>query len=721
MLVGAAVAASLLVAYAAVGYLVAPSLVRHVLVERARQAGMDLKIGKLVTHPFALAVQARDVRLATAKGAPLLEAPRAAVDLGWASLWRREWGIDRLTLNDGILTFSGAPRLEHLQVDGTGERFRASATMGTGKMSSEGTFSLTPPGVSGTVQLAGAPLAEAWRYLPDSFGKAPPGRIDGTLQYRYTQGRLALSRASAQARLDSGGRVALQGDIALAPFRADLRLDADAVPVALAQPLLKKAALRVAGGTLSGKGRLLLGPQARYEGSASVRNARVEDGEGALLVGWESLAGDSLHITFSPFALSATEVLAHGPRVNAVIARDGTLNLARAFSAAAGGSPQQPPKITVDRVQVQQGRLDFADRSLDAPFATTAEQLAGALTGFATNAEEPARVELAGRVGNYGDARIRGVIDLSAPASRTSLALRFRNLALADFTPYAAKFAGYRIKSGRLSAELRYRVREGRLVGENQLTFERLRLGEKVESASALDLPLELAVALLTDAQGRIDLAIPVTGDLRDPHVDFGGLVAKAVRNTLANIVSAPFRMLASLFGVAKGQGLRAVRFEPGSATLSPPAEQTVARLARALAKRPRLSLEIHGAYDGKADREALQRAQLLRDIGVEAGDRKFVVAAERLYLARGGRTADLSALKPHERGYGRRLVDALAQGVGVAPDALPALASSRAKAIREALLRSGVDATRIALAGPLTAQAGEDGVPVPLGLESRR
>src|SRR5690242_4748868 len=249
-LIAGAVVATLLVAYAAAGYLLAPSLVRNALVERARQAGVDLRIGSLATDPFRLAVHGDDVQVLV-KGRPLARAPRASVDLSWASLWRRDWVIDRVTLSDGTLTLTGAPRLEHLELDGTGERFRASAAVGSGQVASEGTFSLSPPGVSGSLQVTAAPLQEAWRYLPDSFGKAPPGRIDGSLQYRYAEAHLALSQASAQARLDSGGSLALRGNVALAPFAADLRLEAGAVPVALARPLLKESALRVASGTLS--------------------------------------------------------------------------------------------------------------------------------------------------------------------------------------------------------------------------------------------------------------------------------------------------------------------------------------------------------------------------------------------------------------------------------------------------------------------------------------
>lgn len=786
----AAVLLVLVALHAALGYLVAPRLIRSTLVERAAAAGLELRFGAIATHPFSLAADAHDVQLSTRDGHRLVSAHRASVDLSASSLWRRAWVLERVSLeapvlyglpsvsggkkdgeaqlpalivreldaSGGRLELAGAPHLSDLALEahdvstlaGHANKFSASAKLaGGGTARTEGTVSLATSGVSGHLVLAGAAIAEAWRYLPKEAGPAPRGTLGGSLAYRYGGGKLALSDASAEARLASGGSLSLaldsHGRLELPPFRADLRLRAQALPVSLAQPFLAAhTKLTLAAGTLSGEGRLQLGERPRYDGSAAIRDARIDgpriDGHAGELGGWASLATGDLHLEFAPFAARAGEVTATQPRVNMVIGPRGELNLARAFAGGGEASASASrPAIQVARLVIEQGSLDFADHSVPSSFATHAQSLNGAITQVDTSGDTPARVQLAGRVGRYGEARVRGAVDLTAPSSRTSVELHFRNLALPDFTPYVAKFAGYRIASGRLNADLRYRVREGRLVGDNRLTFERLRLGEKVQSASALDLPIDLAVALLTDAEGRIDLAIPVRGDLRDPQVDLGGLIAQAVRNTLGKIVSAPFRMLASLFGGKDRRPPGNVRFEPGSAALSPPDEEHLARLARALARRPHLGLAVHGAADPQADREALQRAALLRELAKRAGyaaagasgaasldprDPRFVRAAERLHRDRGGKTRDLAPLKPHERGYGRRLIEALTPGTPVADDALAALARSRAEAIRDALVRNGVDAGRVQLAGPVEARAGEAsdeerGVPTSLELQA--
>lgn len=764
-----ALAALLFALYAAFGYLVAPSLLRSALVERAAEAGFELRFGAIATHPFRLVVDGYDVQLSSAHQR-LLYVRHATVDLGWASLWRGRWLVERMTLEapvlygfpslpkqagkahasgppievrqlevtGGRLQLANVPHLEALELSAQGDTFQASAKLAAGgAVRTHGKFSLARLEASGRLELTDAALAQAWRYLPEAAGTAPDGSVSGSFGYRYAGGKLELADATAAARLASGGSLRLSGELALSPFAADLHLEARALPLMLAQPFLHDASqLVLRAGTLSGEGRVRLGERASYVGSALTSDARIDGPEGELL-GWRSLGAPELRLQLSPFALHASEIVAQAPRVRVAIGPQGALNLAAAFASkdAPAQAPARASEVAIERLRVEGGTLDFADQSLETPFATTVREVSGALTRLSTTSEEPARVALAGRVGKYGDARVRGTIELAAPTSRTSLMMRLRNLALADFTPYAVKFAGYRIESGRLDAELHYRVRDGRLVGANNLVFDELQLGEKVESASALDLPVDLAVALLTDAEGRIGLAIPVSGNLRDPHFDIGGLIAKALRNTLTKIVSAPFRMLARLFG-GKREQPGEVAFGPGSARLSPPAEETLAGLAKALAERPRLALAVRGGYDPRADRKALARAPLLRELAKRAGydtaaaggtrpavdprDPKIQNAAERLYLARGGQAVELSLLRPLAPGYGRRLLDALGEKTAIAPDALASLARSRAEAVRQALAKSGVDAKRVELAAPTEAQADEDGVPTVLRLETR-
>lgn len=145
--------------------------------------------------------------------------------------------------------------------------------------------------------------------------------------------------------------------------------------------------------------------------------------------------------------------------------------------------------------------------------------------------------------------------------------------------------------------------------GENEIVVEQLTLGERVESPDATELPVSLAVALLKDSNGNIELDVPVEGDLNDPHFDYGKVVSDAVSKIITNIVSFPFAALGSLVG-GSGEELSHIEFEFGSATLRPEQIEKLDKLAKALQERPGLRLEITGRADNENDRSVLTKIE---------------------------------------------------------------------------------------------------------------
>jgi hypothetical protein len=222
---------------------------------------------------------------------------------------------------------------------------------------------------------------------------------------------------------------------------------------------------------------------------------------------------------------------------------------------------------------------------------------------------------------------------------------------MTPLTPYSATFVGRRIASGTLDLDLQYKIDRGALIGDNKVVVRRLQLGERVESAGAMRLPLDLAIAILSDSQGVIDLELPVRGNVDSPEFSYGHLVWQALVNVITKIATAPFRALAGLFGGGADQ-VDAIAFEAGSDTVLPPEREKLKRVAEVLGKRPRLRLTIHGRYEPKADGEALRSLHVRRDLarhlevkvnpgedpGPVAVDRpKSQRALERLYTERGG------------------------------------------------------------------------------------
>ena len=429
--------------------------------------------------------------------------------------------------------------------------------------------------------------------------------------------------------------------------------------------------------------------------------------------------------------------------------------------------------MRIRRLRIQNANLDFTDLSLRPQFSAKIYALNGVITGLSSKRDARSQIELDGRVDEFGLARIRGELNPFAPRNNTDINVVFKNVDMVSASPYSMKFAGYKVKEGKISLDLQYKVRNGQLEGANKIVIDKLTLGERVDSPDALKLPLELAIAILKDSDGRIDLDLPVSGNMNDPQFSYGAIIWKAVGSVLTKIVTAPFRALGSLFGIS-GEKLEAIEFDPGSDRLLPPEREKLKQVAQLLSKRPQLKLSVPGQYSEAADGAALRaravrmeiakRAGIKLEAGEEPGPLDLRARAVRgalrdLYAERFGaaeldkqkKAAEAAAVTPagappaaglkaetakeklpiwrrvgkliqgepqvaDASAFYRKLQERLDQNQPLAPDALIQLGAQRASAIVAALKGAGVDPARAIAAAPEKVSSDVD-KPVPLKL----
>jgi hypothetical protein len=461
-----------------------------------------------------------------------------------------------------------------------------------------------------------------------------------------------------------GGHFEAQGSVVPGGPAAELKLKITDLALAPAQPYLgAKAALVITAGRFGTQADLRYGDKGfDYRGEFALRDLRLAEADtGATFLAWKSLGSRALHLSGEKLELG--ELRLNGLDTQLIIDKDKNVNLKKILRAPPAAAPPpaqrdaRPFVVNIDRLRFYNGEMDFADQSLLLPFGTRIHDMRGSLGPISSLSGTPAQVELEGAVDDYGMARAVGQVDISNPTEFMDLRVIFRNVEMTRLTPYSATFAGRKIDSGKLSLDLQYKIKQRQLQGENQVVMERLALGERVASPTAQDLPLDLAIALLQDADGRIDLGLPVAGNLDDPEFSYGQIVWKAIANVLGKIATAPFRALAALFG--GGERVENIAFEAGAAVLTPPEREKVARLAGVLAQRPALVLAVGGQY-AQSDRLALQDLQLRRAIAAQMGQPvsaqwdpgalstrqpKVRDALEVLYRTRVG-AAELAALK---------------------------------------------------------------------------
>lgn len=492
-------------------------------------------------------------------------------------------------------------------------------------------------------------------------------------------------RFEMATRVNQGGNVKISGNYHVARNRAEGRLAVSRFAVPPFEPLLAQHAnLKLVAGKASLDGRFVweedqkFGQRLAFSGGAVLDDLLLNEPGGERFFACQSIVGSRARLDLRKQVLTIEDVRLVAPAGKMVINKDRSTNFATVMRQVDKPSPagQEKPApaasqafaVTIDRTRVEKGELDFADLSLVLPFSTRIRELNGAITGLASDPASRAGVKLEGQVDDYGLARIDGTINPFTPRTHTDLTVAFRNVMMTPLSPYSATFAGRQIASGRLSLDLQYKLSNSELHGENRVVLEQFTLGERVESPTAVSLPLDLAVALLTDSDGKIDVAVPVRGNVDNPEFSYSHLVWQAIRTFLTRIVTAPFRALASLFG-GSGEALDEITFDAGSARLLPPEREKLVRLVETLKKRPQIRLLVQGRYhpdrDGAALRDVAARRVLAERLGskIAPGEEPGPVAydnartqraLEAMLAERGGADALVQFVAAFEKQKGR-------------------------------------------------------------------
>ncbi len=283
-------------------------------------------------------------------------------------------------------------------------------------------------------------------------------------------------------------------------------------------------------------------------------------------------------------------------------------------TAKPAASKDKPLGIRIGQIAINDGSANFADFSLTPNFATAIQQLNGQIGTIDSRQAKPASVDIKGKVDRYAPVTIKGSVNPFDPMAALDIATSFKRVELTTLTPYSGKFAGFRIRKGRLNLDLHYVITKGQLKAENKVVVEQLQLGEKVDSADAVDLPIRLAIALLKDSDGKISIELPVSGDLNNPQFSVMPIVWQTLRNLVVRAATAPFKFIGGLVTGGGAEDLGNVSFAPGSSELSKDAEGALNKLATALKERPTLRLEIEGTAAASSDGPFLAEQRLERE-----------------------------------------------------------------------------------------------------------
>ncbi|OOG13552.1 DUF748 domain-containing protein [Pseudomonas sp. C9] len=339
---------------------------------------------------------------------------------------------------------------------------------------------------------------------------------------------------------------------------------------------------------------------------------------------WQQVVVEGLNYQHGD-SLSIDKVNLFQPYVRFMINEDRTTNIddllipqppdtgAKTTAAKPAGNGK-PLGIHIGGIAINDGSANFADFSLTPNFATAVQQLNGQIGTIDSRQPKPASVDVKGKVDRYAPVTIKGAVNPFDPMASLDIATSFKRVELTTLTPYSGKFAGYRIRKGRLNLDVHYLITKGQLKAENKVVVEQLQLGEKVDSPDAVSLPLKLAIALLKDVDGKISIELPVTGDLNNPQFSVMPIIWQTLRNLIVKAAAAPFKMIGGLVSGGGSEDLGSVSFAPGSSDLGKDAEAALVKLSNALKERPALRLEIEGTAAASSDGPLIAEQRLERE-----------------------------------------------------------------------------------------------------------
>ena len=466
-------------------------------------------------------------------------------------------------------------------------------------------------------------------------------------------------------------------------------------------------------------------------------------------VKWQRLELDDLKYQY-PAALQIGHVGLTQPYARFIINPDLTTNIndllvdkpstGSTDAAAAATEPAEPMAIRIGGISITDGSANFSDLSLRPPFITAVQDLNGKIGTLDNRAQQPAAVDVQGKVDRYAPVSIKGSLTPFDPLQSLDIATQFRQVELTTLSPYSGKFAGYRIRKGRLDLDLHYRIQQGQLRAQNKVVLQQLQLGERVESPEAVDLPVRLAVALLKDSHGTISLELPVQGDLNNPQFDVMPIVWQTLRNLITRAVKAPFKFLAGLAG-GDQDDLSQVLFAPGSSELDQQARGNLDTLGRALRERPVLRLEVEGQSSPQADGPLLAEQWLQREYQetwykvlqrrgdkvpadaaqLEIGEEEKAAMLEGIYRSRLGQQPPAQWAELDEQARREKMREAIVTSRADSTALLRRLSRARAASIKDYLVdQAGLEDSRVYLLDTDITQAEQnERVPTTLHLGS--
>ncbi|RDI98090.1 DUF748 domain-containing protein [Dyella solisilvae] len=570
------------------------------------------------------------------------------------------------------------------------------------------------------------------------------------------------------------GSFSVNGKVQPSPAMADVQLTSKQMDIANFAPYISVPLnVTISTARLSSNGKLHYDgrgkdPKVSYKGNAALENVRVQDKlTGDDFLRWRTLSATNVDADYGPGTprmhigglvlssfyarvivnasgkINLSDVVAKPEQAPVSVTRtEGSVAAAPAAPAApkptapvatataatagapttAAASAAPAADLHVGGITLVNGQLNYTDNFIKPNYTANLTKLTGNIGGFGTTpGDPPASLSVQAALDDNSPVGIDGTINPLQPVAFLDIKGKANDVELTRLTAYSTKYTGYPITAGKLTMDVHYMLDNRKLNADNHIFITQLTFGDRNESPGIQHLPVKLAVALLKDTQGNIDVDVPVSGSLDDPQFSMGGLIWRAIGNLIAKAVTAPFRLLGAAFHGGDHEDLGYVEFEPGSDVLDSAAQERLGKIVAMLNQKAALNLDVIGRVDPSKDQDGLRKftvdymvrkQKVLDQSGKNADTSDAALAAVNVtpdeyekYLKRAYKDDDFKGKPKNIIGLKKSLEpdemrSLMETNVSVDDSAMRDLAQRRAQAV-QAALKGKLDDKRVALKDP--------------------
>jgi hypothetical protein len=352
---------------------------------------------------------------------------------------------------------------------------------------------------------------------------------------------------------------------------------------------------------------------------------------------WNTFSFDGIDVSTNPLKINTDKILLKGFKNQFIVFNDRTSNLDKIFvksepvpdadpksseptsePISKPDTPENQEKTEVVPIRIGEVLLDnfdfkFIDKNIEPHFSTRLNLSELRLTGLTSEDFKAADLKAEGKIDGYAPIKIEGSLNPLKEDLFLDITYSLTNMELSPLSPYTGKYIGRAIQKGKLSTDVVYKIDKKEINAQNRVLLDQFTLGQTVDSPDALNLPVGLAISLLKDRNGQINVDLPISGRTDDPDFGFGKPLLNALTNLLVKAATSPFDLVSSVVG--GGEELRYIEFAAATAAIVETGSEKLDAIKKLMYERPVLKMDISGFVDMEADRTALTDLMLARKI----------------------------------------------------------------------------------------------------------